>query len=237
MLAEAREEIERRVSTADSVLDVGGWADPLERADVVLDLMPYESRGLYERMGWIPERDRGPERFSSATWITRDLCDREPWPFEDAQFDFVVCAHTLEDVRDPLWVCAELQRVARRGYIEVPSRLEEQSFGVAGDFVGWAHHRWLIDVTGDGLQFVLKTHDIGQHPDCFFPREFWAALEDEERVQSLWWEGSFEYSERIFIEEDPHERYLPELVRGELARRPAAPRGSGLSRLLRRAGS
>ena len=106
MLAEAREEIGRRVPDRDSVLDVGGWADPLERADVVLDLMPYESRGLYERMGWIPERDRGPERFSSATWITRDLCDREPWPFEDAQFDFVVCAHTLEDVRDPLWVCA-----------------------------------------------------------------------------------------------------------------------------------
>ena len=80
------------------------------------------------------------------TWVTRDICAREPWPFEDGAFDFVVCSHTLEDLRDPVWVCGELQRVARAGYIEVPSRLEEQSWNVQGPWVGWGHHHWLIDV-------------------------------------------------------------------------------------------
>ena len=72
--------------------------------------MPYETRGLYGRDG--PD---GPERFSADTWVQRDICDREPYPFEDEQFDFVVCSHTLEDVRDPIWVCDEMVRVAKRG--------------------------------------------------------------------------------------------------------------------------
>src|SRR5437763_12138274 len=125
------------------VLDVGGWADPFERADWVLDVMPYETRGLYEREGWTAPRPRDDERFTQATWVQRDLCDRSPFPFADNQIDFAICSHTLEDLRDPVWVCSELARVAKAGYVETPSRLEEQSWGVSGPWVGWPHHRWL----------------------------------------------------------------------------------------------
>ena len=239
MLDRARDEILSRLSGSDVMLDVGGWADPLERADWVIDLMPYETRGLYAREGWVDRAGRPEERFTAGTWVVRDLCDREPWPFEDGQFDFVVCAHTLEDVRDPLWVCAEMQRVGRAGYIEVPSRLEEQSHGVYGNFVGWPHHHWLIDVHEDAIEFVFKDHEIHARPECFFPRAFWERLSDEERVQALWWEGSIRCSERIFLEERPHEHYLPDLVSRELQRRPLPRPGplGRLSRRLRRAGS
>src|SRR5437660_900233 len=87
----------------DVVLDIGGWADPFARADWVLDRMPYETRGLYERMGWV-QRAAEPERFTRETWIERDLCDREPYPFADNDVDFVICSQTLEDLRDPVWV-------------------------------------------------------------------------------------------------------------------------------------
>src|SRR5688500_1405916 len=116
MLPASRERILHELTSDALVLDVGGWASPFSRADWVLDLMPYETRGLYG------EPDPGPERFSEASWVVRDICDRERWPFSDDQFDFVVCSHTLEDVRDPVWVCAELSRVARAGYVEVPAR-------------------------------------------------------------------------------------------------------------------
>lgn len=221
MLDRSRGAILERLCNADRVLDVGGWADPLERADWVIDLMPYETRGLYERKGWVGRDHRPPERFTAATWVTRDVCAREPWPFADDQFDFVVCSHTLEDLRDPLWVCAEMERVGRAGYIEVPSRLEEQSHGIYGDFVGWPHHHWLIDVEGASIEFVFKDHEIHSRPECWFPRSFWETLSEEDRADTLWWEqGSFHYSERIFLEERPHERYLPDLVRRELALRP-----------------
>src|SRR4051794_8554668 len=96
------------LSESDLVLDVGGWAKPFPRANHVIDVMPYETRGLYgERV------DPSLERFGPDTWARRDICDREPWPYEDEQFDFVICSHTLEDLRDPVWVCDELTRVAR----------------------------------------------------------------------------------------------------------------------------
>ena len=197
--------------------------------------MPYETRDLYERRGWIEPREARTERFSPETWIERDICSREPFPFADDSVDFVVCSHTLEDVRDPVWVCEEMARIGRAGYIEVPSRLEEQSLGVEGPFAGWAHHRWLIDVAGTGIEFVLKPHNLHSLPGCHFPAGFWQTLSETERVETLWWEADFGHSERIFIEEAAADRYLPELVSGALAQRDFSPgRPSTLVRLSRR---
>jgi hypothetical protein len=195
------------------VLDVGGWADPFERADWVLDLMPYETRGLYAHPSADPGADLGPERFSSETWVCRDICDREPWPFADLQFDFAVCSHTLEDVRDPVWVCSELVRVARAGYIEVPSREEEQSRGVHGPWVGWTHHRWICDIGENRIEFVAKPHLIHYKPGLSFPEGFAAGLSDAERISSLFWEGRFEFRERIFTEGAELEEWLEAPVR------------------------
>lgn len=208
MLESARTRILEELDPGAVVLDVGGWADPLERADWVIDLMPYETRGLYERSGWIEPRDHGPERFSAQTWIVRDLCDREPYPFADDAIDFVVCGHTLEDVRDPLWVCSEMNRIAKAGYIEVPSRLEEQAWGVAGPYVGWPHHRWLIDLHGDKLEFALKLHSLHARADQQFPRSFWEGLSEERRVEALWWQGGFEYAEVTFVDEESSDRHV-----------------------------
>src|SRR3954468_14104941 len=123
MLERSRQAIEDRLGEEDVVLDVGGWAKPFSRADWVIDLMPYETRGLY---GY--DKESAEERFTADTWALHDICAHVPWPFADNQFDFAICSHTLEDIRDPVWVCSELQRVARAGYIEVPSRLEEQTW-------------------------------------------------------------------------------------------------------------
>lgn len=218
MLAASRRRLLDRLRDTDVVLDIGGWADPLSRADWVIDLMPYATRGLYEREGWVEPRDDGPERFTEETWIQRDVCDPEPFPFGDGEIDFVVCAHTLEDVRDPLRVCAEMIRVGRAGYVEVPSRLEEQSFGVEGAWVGWGHHRWLTEVGDRRIEFVHKNHAVaadGNH----FPAGFWERLSDEERVETLWWEGGFEASERTLIGADAIREHLSGYVQRKGRRR------------------
>ena len=216
MLESARRRILEELDPAAVVLDIGGWADPLERADWVIDLMPYETRGLYERNGWIEPRAKQRERFGPENWIARDLCDREPYPFDDDSIDFVVCGHTLEDVRDPLFICAEMNRIAKAGYIEVPSRLEEQAWGVAGPYVGWPHHRWLIDLDGDRLEFALKLHSLHARPDQQFPRSFWEGLSDEQRVEALWWSGGFEYAELTFVDEESSDRHVRAPVAREL---------------------
>jgi hypothetical protein len=228
MLAASVERIERDLGADDLVLDVGGWANPLARADWVIDLMPYETRGLYGEPR--PEA----ERFTAETWVTRDICDRRPWPFADDQFVFAVCSHTLEDVRDPVWVCSELARVALAGYVEVPSRLEEQAYGVHGPWVGWSHHRWLCDVSGSGIDFVFKPGVLQGREDFQLPVGAAAGLSAAERVQTLWWEGGFEARERVFLEADELDEYLAGAVRGRRqVSPPARPRRRLRSRLRR----
>ena len=177
------------------LLDVGGWAAPLARADWVIDLMPYETRGLYGHAT--------NERFTAETWVQHDVCT--PWPFEDGQFDFAVCSHTLEDIRDPVFACKELQRVAKAGYIEVPSRIEEHMTGMNGPWPGWSHHRWVCEIEDDAITFVHKSHAIPGIPHKELPLE--------RRVQWLWWEESFGYRERFLTSIDEHDAYFAEPLR------------------------
>jgi hypothetical protein len=188
------------------VLDVGGYIKPWARADWVIDIMPFESCGPFGTLG------NGTRRFTSETWVQRDICEHTPWPFDDGQFDFATCSHTLEDVRDPIWVCHELNRVAKAGYIEVPSRLEEQSYGFQGPWAGWGHHHWMADVTDGGIEFVFKHHVLHNRRSDHFPLAFYRGLSEEQKVQSLWWEGSFEYGERLILSAEGLDAYLANFV-------------------------
>src|SRR5436309_5402895 len=127
-----------------------------------------------------------------------DVCGPRPLPFPDRHFDFAVCSHTLEDVRDPLFLCAELIRVAKAGYIEVPSRAAESSRGCEHPAIaGYSHHRWLIDIDGSVVTFMMKYHLIQADWRYSLPQEFLWALPDSRRVQWLYWEDRFEFRERV----------------------------------------
>ncbi len=229
MLDASRQRIESELPGDAVVLDIGGWAHPLSRADWVLDFMPYETRGLYG------EADPSPERFSADTWVVRDMCAKDPWPWRDDHFDFVVCSHTLEDVRDPVFVCEEIARVGRAGYIEVPTRAEDQTLGVQGPWIGWGHHHWLCERTADGIEFVFK-HGVIAKPGNHLPAGSAAGLAPSERVLALWWEGTFSARERIFFEPDELDAWLAEVVPAS-ARSKAQPGPTGWRRRLRRSAS
>jgi SAM-dependent methyltransferase len=198
VLEASRRRIVNELPPRALVVDVGGWGEPFPRADWVVDLMPYETRGLY---GLRP--DATQERFTADTWVQRDICEPEPLPFDDDQFDFAVCSHTLEDVRDPIRVCRELSRIAKAGYVEVPSRLVEQAYGVEGPWAGWGHHRWLIDVVDGGLRFVHKPLVVHHARRYRLPPGYEELLTDEQRVTTLWWQGTLDAYEEVIT--SPHE--------------------------------
>jgi hypothetical protein len=175
----------------DRVLDVGGWYRPFNRADVVVDLLPYGTRGLGGSSG------AGPERFDESSWVVQDVCSAA-LPFPDKSFDYVICSHTLEDIRDPLFLCSELVRVAARGYLEVPSRTIESIRGVEGrNYVGLYHHRWLVEVTEDTVLFRLKPHSIHESRIYHLPRRHLKRLAPSDRVQWLFWEDAFSFAEAV----------------------------------------
>src|SRR6266849_11045898 len=120
MFNQARDVLDM-IHLGDRVLDIGGAAEVFPRANVVVDILPYEQRS----QGQLKDV---PEHFTGADWYAADICTEHVWQnFKDKEFDFVICSHVLEDVRDPLFVCAQMVRVGKAGYIEVPSRFREMA--------------------------------------------------------------------------------------------------------------
>jgi hypothetical protein len=190
------EKVLANIKPDDLVLDVGGWACPFNRANYVLDAEPYETRGFYEKIGLPKSQGGEKEYFTKETWIQRDICNKEPWPFADKQFNFCICSHILEDIRDPLYVCSELMRVSKRGYIEVPSRVLESCRGQEHkNIAGLSHHRWLVEINGNHLQFTMKYHTIHSDFQLSFPSSFAKKLPLSETISCLFWEGDFTYAE------------------------------------------
>jgi hypothetical protein len=69
------------------------------------------------------------------------------------KFDFCICTHTIEDIRDPYYVCTQFGKIAKEGYISVPSKHRECArfeFGPHGPR-GYIHHRWIYTVTNNNL--------------------------------------------------------------------------------------
>ena len=46
-------------------------------------------------------------------------------PFKDKEFDFVIASHVIEHVEDVTFFIKELERVSSKGYIELPTSLED----------------------------------------------------------------------------------------------------------------
>jgi len=58
-------------------------------------------------------------------------------PFKDKEFDFVIASHVIEHVEDVEYFISELQRISNKGYIELPSILEDNLV-----FENKNDHRW-----------------------------------------------------------------------------------------------
>lgn len=203
-----------QLTPSDIVLDIGGWACPFNRANYIIDAEPYETRGYYRTFGAAPFQAGPTEHFRNETWIRRDLCEHTPYPFADKSIDFVICSHTLEDLRDPLWVCSEMARIAKRGYIEVPSRPAESSRGWEHPrLAGLSHHRWLIDITGSHIRFLMKYHRIHSHWRLSLPASHLQSMLEEQKVQWLFWNDCFTWEEITVHSLDRIDAELDEYVR------------------------
>ena len=61
-------------------------------------------------------------------------------PFNDNQFDFVISSHVMEHVEDLKYFIKEIERVSKRGYIELPTKLEDNLV-----FENKKEHLWQMD--------------------------------------------------------------------------------------------
>ncbi len=200
------EEIAKSLPDSFLVLDIGGAVAPFQRADYIVDIVPFEE------ISWNQQRGEGKARVKKETYVQHDICSREPWPFEDKQFDYVFCSHVLEDIRDPLWVCSELMRVSKAGYIEVPSKLYEMTFNLEADGLsGACHHRWLVDIFENKLRFTFKHFYI--HFPFINKNKRHLDQQQDEMLLRVEWKDSIEFFENWLLSgKDIFEYYLERSV-------------------------
>lgn len=185
-------ELAESIDSSHVVLDVGGAIAPFMRADWIIDILPFEE------VSWIQQRGVGAPRVKKETYVQHDICSRGPWPFADKQFDFVFCSHVLEDIRDPIWVCSEMIRVSKAGYIEIPSRLYETTFGLeTKGLAGATHHRWVIDVHENKLRFTFKFFHI--HYPFINKNKQHLPQQHPDMLLKLQWQDTFDFYEHWLL--------------------------------------
>lgn len=138
------------IKPGDKVLDVGSGQDPFPLATHLADLYVDDTN---HRRHTKLVRDERP--------FTQ--CSVDEMPFADKEFDFIYTCHVMEHVPDPGKACREVMRVAKRGYIEVPSRTSDimMNYLHIKD-----HHRWHINIVNNTVIFIEytdaeKDHDMG----------------------------------------------------------------------------
>ncbi len=155
------------------VLEVGSGGNPYPRANVLLDA--YEE--TRERHWDTLIHDR-PTVLSFG----------ENLPFKDKSFDYVIAAHVLEHTAYPEKFLAELQRVARGGYIETPDAFMERinpykdhrlEVTVRDEGLvirkkpAWLYDADLVELYEQRAKAIITRETIPQHAAEFHTRYFW----------------------------------------------------------------
>ena len=78
--------------------------------------------------------------------------DSNKLPFKDKEFNFVIASHVMEHVEDIETFINELERVSNKGYIELPTKLEDNLV-----FENKHDHIWHMDFDDVNLKlFITK---------------------------------------------------------------------------------
>ena len=110
-------------------------------------------------------------------------------PFKDKEFDFVIASHVLEHVKDIKFFISELERISKKGYIELPTRLGDNLV-----FENVKEHLWWFIY--DDFNNRLVGNEKKQLIEPFFTvsmSKIFDQLFRESFVIELFWEDKINY--------------------------------------------
>ena len=111
-------------------------------------------------------------------------------PFKDKEFDFVITSHVIEHVEDVNFFIKELQRVSTKGYIELPTMLEDNLV-----FENKNDHLWHMEFDDVNHQLLIRKRIQYLEPVLTvsvakkLARYFRQSL-----ILELFWENSIEFN-------------------------------------------
>jgi len=110
-------------------------------------------------------------------------------PFRDKEFDFVIASHVIEHVEDFEFFIKELERIAHKGYIELPTRLGDNLV-----FENVTDHIWWF-----AFDDIEKTLLASKRKQCVSPflsvssSKKFESMFRESMVLELFWENTIEF--------------------------------------------
>ena len=122
-------------------------------------------------------------------------------PFKDKEFDFVIASHVLEHVEDFKFFINELERVSDKGYIELPTKLEDNLV-----FENKKDHLWHMDFNDVDSKLTIskKVQYIEPILTISMLQEFRKNFKNS-LILELYWENKIDYD---FIENDQNFKKL-----------------------------
>ena len=142
----------QHIEESDRVLEVGPGGTPHPRSDVMLEKI-------------FSEDEAHEQRGQTDALVTEKpviYYEGDSFPFEDDEFDYVICSHVLEHIDDVDAFSRELNRVAKKGYVEYPT--------IYYDFIyNFPHHKTFLFYS-DGVSYWMPKSDT--------PLEFFRPVQD-----------------------------------------------------------
>jgi len=156
-------------NTSWKVLDIGCGYTAHKNANVVCDVQDLSS--VYKEKDFVK--------------LTSNIL-----PFKDKEFDFVIASHVIEHVKDVEIFIKELQRVSSKGYIELPTKLEDNLV-----FENKKDHIWHMEFDDDKNQLIIskKTQFLEPVLTVSSAKKFLKYFR-QSLVLELFWENSIEFN-------------------------------------------
>ena len=151
-----------------NVLDIGCGFTAHEKASVICDIQDLSN--FYKNKKFVK-------------------LENKTLPFKNKEFDFVIASHVIEHVQDVEYFLSELQRVSSKGYIEVPTILEDNLV-----FENRNDHLWHMEFDDNNNNLLISkrvqylepvvTVSIAKKLSKYFRQSL---------ILELFWENSIEY--------------------------------------------
>ena len=156
-------------NTSWKILDVGCGYTAHENATVVCDVQDLSN--VYKEKNFVK--------------LTSNIL-----PFRDKEFDFVIASHVIEHVNDVELFIKELQRVSSKGYIELPTILEDNLV-----FENKKNHLWHMEFDDDkNLLIVSKKIQFLEPILTVSSSKKFLKYFRQSLVLELFWENSIEFT-------------------------------------------
>ncbi len=110
-----------KIKKTDRVLEIGPGTSPHSRSDVLLEKKFDDDLEHAKQCGGTPIARSDPRTV---------FYDGDRFPFSDGEFDYVICSHVVEHVKDVNNFFSEMFRVGKSGYIEYPLIYYEYVFDI-----------------------------------------------------------------------------------------------------------